>query len=385
MDGLGRNTESGPAALELQDVAKSYGPALAVDGISLRVEPREFVTLLGPSGCGKTTLLNIIAGFLTPSSGRVILHGRDVTNTAAYLRDVGVVFQNYALFPHMTVAGNVAFGLEERRRPRREINQRVAAALEMVGLSGFGQRRPAELSGGQQQRVALARALVFEPKLLLLDEPLSALDKNLRLQMQIEIKRIQRQTGVAAIFVTHDQNEALSLSDRIAVLKAGRIEQIGTAREIYCAPRSSYVASFVGDINRFAGVVTQGAEPGAIAVDIPGGIRLQTKRGGFVRGAAVDVFVRPEEIAIVDPALAAKRARRREPAHGHGRGAQLSRQLHPCRGRGAGPARGDLIGARRRCGGQVPAGRSHPAATRPCASVYFAGLEFRPVAPQRSC
>ena len=212
-----------------------------------------------------------------------------MTRTAPYLRNVGVVFQNYALFPHMTVAGNVAFGLEERRRPRREIERRVTETLEMVGLAGFGRRRPSELSGGQQQRVALARALVFEPKLLLLDEPLSALDKNLRMQMQIEIKRIQRQTGVAAIFVTHDQNEALSLSDRIAVLKAGRIEQIGTAREIYCTPRSSYVASFVGDINRFPGVVTQGAA-GTIAVEIAGGVRLQTGRGGFVGGSVVDVF-----------------------------------------------------------------------------------------------
>ncbi len=290
--------QDGPAALELQAVTKSYGAALAVDGISLRVEPREFVTLLGPSGCGKTSLLNMVAGFFPPSAGRILLHGRDVTDTAPYLRDVGVVFQNYALFPHMTVAGNIAFGLEERRRPRREIASRVEATLDMVGLSGFGTRRPAELSGGQQQRVALARALVFEPKLLLLDEPLSALDKNLRTQMQIEIKRIQRQTGVAAIFVTHDQNEALSLSDRIAVLKAGRIEQIGTAREIYCAPTSSYVASFVGDINRFPGVVASGASPGTTTIDIGGGVRLLAPRTGFIGGAKVDVFVRPEDIAI---------------------------------------------------------------------------------------
>ena len=294
--------QDGVAALELQDVAKSYGAARAVDGISLRVEPREFVTLLGPSGCGKTSLLNMVAGFFPPSAGRILLHGRDVTDTASYLRDIGVVFQNYALFPHMTVAGNIAFGLEERRRPRREIAGRVEAALDMVGLSGFGRRRPAELSGGQQQRVALARALVFEPKLLLLDEPLSALDKNLRTQMQIEIKRIQRQTGVAAIFVTHDQNEALSLSDRIAVLKAGRIEQIGTAREIYCAPRSSYVASFVGDINRFPGVVAPGEASGAMVVDISGGVRLHTRRAGFIGGSRVEVFVRPEEISITDAA-----------------------------------------------------------------------------------
>ncbi len=302
MGALSPRPNDGLAALELQDVAKSYGSVMAVDGISLRVEAREFVTLLGPSGCGKTSLLNMVAGFLPPSLGRIMLHGQDVTRTAPYLRNVGVVFQNYALFPHMTVAGNVAFGLEERRRPRREIERRVTETLEMVGLAGFGRRRPSELSGGQQQRVALARALVFEPKLLLLDEPLSALDKNLRMQMQIEIKRIQRQTGVAAIFVTHDQNEALSLSDRIAVLKAGRIEQIGTAREIYCTPRSSYVASFVGDINRFPGVVTQGAA-GTIAVEIAGGVRLQTGRGGFVGGSAVDVFVRPEEVTIVDTAL----------------------------------------------------------------------------------
>ncbi len=271
-----------------------------MDGISLRVEPREFVTLLGPSGCGKTSLLNMVAGFFPPSAGRILLHGKDVTRTASYLRSVGVVFQNYALFPHMTVAGNVAFGLEERRHPRREIPARVDAALEMVGLAGFGHRRPTELSGGQQQRVALARALVFEPKLLLLDEPLSALDKNLRTQMQIEIKRIQRQTGVAAIFVTHDQNEALSLSDRIAVLKAGRIEQIGTAREIYCTPCSAYVASFVGDINRFAGTVTAGGMPGEMMVEIDGGVRLCAPQGGFADGAKVDLFVRPEGIDIAN-------------------------------------------------------------------------------------
>ena len=286
-------------ALELRDAVKAYGKLRVVDGVSLRVAPGEFVTLLGPSGCGKTSLLNMIAGFFPPTSGQILLAGRDVTHTAPYVRNVGVVFQNYALFPHMTVAQNIAFGLQERRMPRPEIARRVAGALDMVKLGDFGQRRPAQLSGGQQQRVALARALVIEPQLLLMDEPLSALDKNLRTQMQIEIKQIQRQTGIAAIFVTHDQNEALSMSDRIAVLKQGRIEQIGTARDIYGAPRSSYVASFVGDINRFPGTVA-GTSDAETVVDLGGGtvLRASAARGKFTNGSKVEVFVRPEDMTI---------------------------------------------------------------------------------------
>ena len=295
-------TGDGAPALELQDVVKAYGDVRAVDGVSLRVEPGEFVTLLGPSGCGKTSLLNMIAGFFPPSSGRILLAGKDVTRTAPYLRNVGVVFQSYALFPHMTVAQNVAFGLEERRIRRAEIDRRVRQALDMVHLGAFGARRPAQLSGGQQQRVALARALVIEPRLLLLDEPLSALDKNLRTQMQIEIKQIQRQTGIAAIFVTHDQNEALSMSDRIAVLNHGKVEQVGSAREIYCAPRSGYVASFVGDINRFPGTVS-GSGPTATMIDLGDGVVLcaSAERGRFSQGSKVDVFVRPEDITLGVP------------------------------------------------------------------------------------
>jgi putative spermidine/putrescine transport system ATP-binding protein len=290
---------SAAPALELRDLVKAYGEIRAVDGVSLRVEPGEFVTLLGPSGCGKTSLLNMIAGFFPPSSGRILLAGKDVTNTAAYLRNVGVVFQNYALFPHMTVAQNIAFGLEERRMKRADIDRRVRQALDMVKLGEFGARRPAQLSGGQQQRVALARALVIEPQLLLLDEPLSALDKNLRTEMQIEIKQIQRQTGIAAIFVTHDQNEALSMSDRIAVLKQGKIEQIGSARDIYCAPRSGYVASFVGDINRFPGTICR-SDATEIMVDLGGGTVLcaAAERGRFITGSKVEIFVRPEDITL---------------------------------------------------------------------------------------
>ncbi len=289
-------------ALELQEVVKSYGLIRAVDGISLSIKPGEFVTLLGPSGCGKTSLLNMVAGFFPPTSGRILLAGQDVTDMPSYLRDVGVVFQNYALFPHMTVTQNVAFGLEERRIRRPEIERRLARALDMVKLAGFGARRPSQLSGGQQQRVALARALVIEPRLLLLDEPLSALDKNLRTQMQIEIKQIQRQTGIAALFVTHDQGEALSLSDRIAVLKHGRIEQIGSAREIYCTPRSGYVASFVGDVNRFSGEV-RATGPSGIIIDLGNGTVLHAPRNGrdFSDGSAVEVFVRPEDIALGKP------------------------------------------------------------------------------------
>ncbi len=286
----------------MRGVTKSYGGVRAVDCISLVVERGEFLTLLGPSGCGKTSLLNMIAGFFPPSSGRIVVDGQDVTDRPPYLRDVGVVFQNYALFPHMTVAQNVAFGLEERRHPKARIRERVDQALTMVRLEAMGARRPAQLSGGQQQRVALARALVIEPRLLLLDEPLSALDKNLRTQMQIEIRQIQRQTGVTAVFVTHDQAEALSLSDRVAVLNQGRIEQLGTAREIYGAPRSAFVASFVGETNVLSGVVGASARDGLrIDLDVGAVLFVERHQGRLAPGCKVDVFVRPEDVAIVPP------------------------------------------------------------------------------------
>jgi spermidine/putrescine ABC transporter ATP-binding subunit len=292
--------DDAPPTMELRRVVKSYGGAPAVDDISLALARGEFLTLLGPSGCGKTTLLNMIAGFFPPTSGEIWIAGRDVTSLAPYQRNTGVVFQNYALFPHMTVEQNVAFGLVERRIGRAGIRQRVAEALRMVKLADFGGRRPAQLSGGQQQRVALARALVIKPQVLLLDEPLSALDKNLRSHMQIELKQIQKQARVATVFVTHDQAEALSLSDRIVVMNKGKIEQIGSPQEIYRYPQSSFVASFVGEVSRIRGAVLR-ASPEATVISIANGLQLQLAarhRGLFAPGDQVELFVRPENIAI---------------------------------------------------------------------------------------
>ena len=300
-DSAGR--AAGIAAVELREVVKVYDSTTAVAGVSLSLEPRELLTLLGPSGCGKTTLMNMVAGFFPPSSGDILIEGHSVLGLPSYRREIGMVFQSYALFPHMTVAQNVAFGLEERRLPRDEIRRRVSDALHMVRLANLGERKPAQLSGGQQQRVALARALVIRPKVLLLDEPLSALDKNLRSQMQIEIKQIQRQAGVAAIFVTHDQSEALSLSDRIAVMNAGRVEQIGTPQQIYGAPASGFVAAFVGDTNQIPGSIAYVGRS-EVLIDVAGGSRLFASaavESASGVGDTVSVFVRPEDIALVEP------------------------------------------------------------------------------------
>jgi spermidine/putrescine ABC transporter ATP-binding subunit len=291
-----------PPAMELRSVVKTYGGAPAVDGISLALARGEFLTLLGPSGCGKTTLLNMIAGFFPPTSGDIWIAGRNVTGLAPHQRNTGVVFQNYALFPHMTVEQNVAFGLVERRVPRAQIRQRVEDALGMVKLSDFGARRPQQLSGGQQQRVALARALVIKPQVLLLDEPLSALDKNLRSHMQIELKQIQKEARVATVFVTHDQAEALSLSDRIVVMNKGTIEQIGTPQEVYRHPRSSFVASFIGEVNRIRGTVLRaGADATVVQIATGAQLTLGPRAASFAPGAEVDLFVRPENIAIARP------------------------------------------------------------------------------------
>jgi spermidine/putrescine transport system ATP-binding protein len=231
----------------------------ALDGIDLTVGDGEFVTLLGPSGCGKTTLLRAIAGFEQIDSGAITLDGRDLTRLAPHQRPVNTVFQSYALFPHMTVARNVGYALEVRGVGTREREARVADALDKVGLGGLGTRKPAQLSGGQRQRVALARAIVAEPRLLLLDEPLSALDRNLRQAMQIELKDLQHRLGIAFVFVTHDQEEALTMSDRIVVMRAGRIEQAGTPRDIFRRPATRFVAEFIGETNLFQGRVTDGA------------------------------------------------------------------------------------------------------------------------------
>jgi putative spermidine/putrescine transport system ATP-binding protein len=240
-------------ALQLAGLTKRFGALTAVNAIDITVAQGEFVTLLGPSGCGKTTTLNMIAGFITPDRGIIRLQGRAVESLPPFRRDLGLVFQDYALFPHMTVAENVGFGLRMRRVPRAEIAERVAQALDLVQLGGLGERRPLQLSGGQRQRVALARVLVIRPAMLLLDEPLSNLDLKLREEMRVEISTLQRQLGIATVFVTHDQGEALTMSDRIAVMRDGRIEQIGTPTDIYERPASRFVAGFIGAANLING------------------------------------------------------------------------------------------------------------------------------------
>ncbi len=262
------------AYLRLREVVKSYdGKVAAVDHISIDVERGEFVTFLGPSGSGKTTTLLMIAGFEHPTGGAIELDGHDLVARRPYQRNIGMVFQSYALFPHMTAARNVAFPLRMRRFPRREIRPRAEKMLALVGLGGLAERYPRELSGGQQQRVALARGLVFDPDLLLLDEPLGALDKNLREQMQVEIKRIHREIGTTTIYVTHDQTEAMTMSDRVAVFRNGRIEQAGSPLEVYNRPVNRFVGEFIGDSNFFAAHVDP-ARPGWIELDRIGPVIL---------------------------------------------------------------------------------------------------------------
>ena len=245
------------ARVVLSDVTRRFGAVTAVDGISLEIEEGELVTLLGPSGCGKTTTLRMIAGFLGPSRGRILIDGEDVTRLPARRRNIGMVFQDYALFPHLTVAENIGFGLRERRTPTARIAERVHELLTLVRLPELAQRFPSELSGGQQQRVALARALAYTPRVLLMDEPLGALDLKLREAMQIELAQLQRALAITTIYVTHDQDEAMSLSDRIAVMSEGRIVQVGPPDEVYHRPRTPFVASFVGKINLVPGTVRE--------------------------------------------------------------------------------------------------------------------------------
>jgi len=280
-------------AIELVDATKRYGDAVALDGVSLRIMPGEFFCLLGPSGCGKTTTLNLIGGFVPLSSGELRIEGRRVTDLPPHKRNVNTVFQNYALFPHMTVAENVGFGLRMAGVKGDRARSRVGDALALVGLTAFGDRYPGQLSGGQQQRVALARALVREPAVLLLDEPLGALDLKLRKQMQLELSRIHRQVGTTFVFVTHDQEEALSLATRIAVMSDGRVIQEGTPREVYYRPVDRFVADFIGESNFVAGRTTSDDGRGSIAV--PGG-RLPMADGGL--DGEVDVMVRPESVRV---------------------------------------------------------------------------------------
>jgi len=281
--------------LRLQNLVKSYdGKANAVDDISIDIARGEFVTFLGPSGSGKTTTLLMIAGFETPSSGSIALDGRDLALSKPYQRNIGMVFQNYALFPHMTARKNVTFPLRMRRFARHEIDGRAARMLALVGLKSFAERYPRELSGGQQQRVALARGLVFDPDVVLLDEPLGALDKNLREQMQVEIKRIHRELGITMIYVTHDQTEAMTMSDRVAVFNGGRIEQLGSPLEVYNRPVSRFVAEFIGDSNILSGTIDP-ARPGVIELAGIGAMRVA---GTAIPTGEVDLMIRPERLRL---------------------------------------------------------------------------------------
>jgi putative spermidine/putrescine transport system ATP-binding protein len=282
------------AYLRLRDVVKSYdGKSNAVDHVSIDVERGEFVTFLGPSGSGKTTTLLMIAGFETPTSGAIELDGHDLALSKPYERNIGMVFQNYALFPHMTAAKNVVFPLKMRRFPRKDMHARVERILELVGLSRFADRYPRELSGGQQQRVALARGLVFNPDVLLLDEPLGALDKNLRQQMQVEIKRIHREVGITMVYVTHDQTEAMTMSDRLAVFCNGKVEQVGSPLDVYNRPVNRFVGEFIGDSNFFAGRVDPSRPHWVELVGI-GAVRVGTE----LPAGDVDLMIRPERLHL---------------------------------------------------------------------------------------
>ena len=294
-------------ALVLRGLRRRFGDAVAVDGVDLEVGRGEFVTLLGPSGSGKTTTLRMIAGFLIQDEGTIEIDGQEMSRVPAHQRDVGMVFQNYALFPHMTAAQNVAFPLQMRGVPRSEQRERVAGALEMVKLGSYGDRYPRQLSGGQQQRIALARAVVFGPRLLLMDEPLGALDKKLREALQLEILHITRRLGATVIYVTHDQEEALVMSDRIAIFDAGQIQQLGRGEELYQRPASLFVAGFVGESNIFRGRLDRDAEGGAgrpvlvhgdtrLAVD-PAGLEAR----GLGSGVEAALVVRPEDMRVADP------------------------------------------------------------------------------------
>jgi spermidine/putrescine transport system ATP-binding protein len=294
--------ESGaPALLSLRGVRKRFDSVEAVAGVDLDIAAGQFVTLLGPSGSGKTTCLNMVAGFERPDEGEIVLDGHRVNDEPPHRRDLNTVFQGYALFPHLDVRGNVAFGLRMKRTPKAEIAGRVDDALEMVQLTALADRRVDQLSGGQQQRVALARALVNRPRLVLLDEPLSALDAQLRKSMQVELKRIQERSGLTFVYVTHDQEEALVMSDVVCVMNQGRIEQLGSPQDLYHRPASRFVADFIGRNNLLAGEIVD--EGGVPALVLPGGghISLRGVAGDVPRGPAV-VAVRPERLSLADAA-----------------------------------------------------------------------------------
>ncbi len=278
------------AELLLEHVSKRYGEHLVVEDLSLKIPQGEFLVLLGPSGCGKTTTLRMIAGFIEPSAGAISLGGRDVTRLPPWKRNTGLVFQSYALFPHLTAEENVAFGLEMRKIPAEETRARVAEALRLVRLEGYGGRLPRQLSGGQQQRVALARALAFRPDVLLLDEPLSNLDAKLRAEVRIEIRELQQKLGLTTVMVTHDQDEALSMADRLAVMAQGVVQQVGTQRDLYERPAGRFVASFVGRSNFLEGVAGEGG-----VFTSAGGLRIACAHGGLGKAT---LAVRPEAVSI---------------------------------------------------------------------------------------
>jgi len=273
------------------------GVIKALDGVNITIANNEFITLLGPSGCGKTTLLKIVAGFERVDQGDVLIEGESILELPAHKRPVNTVFQSYALFPHMSVGDNVGYGLDIRKVNKKERNQRVEEVLKMVGLSNMIKRSPSQLSGGQQQRVALARAIINRPKLLLLDEPLSALDKNLRLKMQLELKRLQVDLGISFIFVTHDQQEALTMSDRIVVLNGGKVQQIGTPNEIYYKPKNKFVATFIGESNLLSGYVIE-KNPDTIVVDC-NGVKLIIEDSTCGVGHHVELLLRPEQLSLL--------------------------------------------------------------------------------------
>ncbi len=285
------------ARLEMQHVSKSFDSVVAVSDVSFTVEQGGVTALLGPSGCGKTTLLRMIAGFVEPDTGVVLVDGTDISGLPPEKRQIGLVFQSYALFPHLTVADNIAFGLQTRRLPRTVVRERVAAALALVRLEGLGARKPAQLSGGQQQRVALARALVIEPRILLLDEPLSALDRAIRLEMQAELRRIQQEVRITTVFVTHDQEEALTLADQVVVLRNGVLQQQGPPQDLYMQPSNPFVSTFLGAANTVPGVLEVAPDGGWQVRHRDVSIPL-APRAGFDIGQRVQAVIRPEWLSV---------------------------------------------------------------------------------------
>jgi putative spermidine/putrescine transport system ATP-binding protein len=308
VSGATERPKSSGAAVVLEKVRKSFGPVTAVDDVSFAIEPGEFITLLGPSGSGKTTTLMMIAGFDHPTEGEIYIDGTPIVGVPPYRRGIGMVFQNYALFPHLTVAENVGFALKQRGVGKPEIVGRVAETLDIVRLRGYEARYPRQLSGGQQQRVALARAIIFHPRVLLMDEPLSALDKQLREELQLEMKRLHQQLGITFIYVTHDQREALIMSDRIAVMNQGRIEQAGSPSDLYDRPATRFVAGFIGESNFLEGEVA-GLQGRDVAARVAGATVVAVSRQPQAVGARVVLAIRPEKIGFRDLSTPAPQAR----------------------------------------------------------------------------